>query len=429
MSKVFFPAAALLFCHWLSVAKPATDFLSCDACQRALVAAEGRQSADQEISQLQKKIRNSQDPRRELDRLGWMYVSKARVSNDPGFYKLAEQAALCLEAAAPGSDEALLLRGHVLHSLHRFNEAEPIARQLTEKRGAPFDYGLLGDVLFDQGRVDDAIKVYQKMVDLKPDLHSYSRIGHVRWVKGDVEGAIEVLTMAAKAANPRAPEPGAWVFSRLALYQFQAGQTDLALQSVEQSLQLIPDYAPALLARGRILLSQGKTDLALQSLTKAAELNPLPDYHWIVADAYRSMGKEDRARSTETLLQKRGRSSDPRTYALYLATRGQQPEIAIQLAREELKSRSDIFTHDALAWALHAGGKNAEAREHLSKALSEGTKDARLFYHASIIAHTAGDRAESARYLQEAEKLKHLLLPSERKGLETLRKEFTRGAL
>jgi hypothetical protein len=42
----------------------------------------------------------------------------------PGFYKLAEQAAWCIEAKRPGSTEALLLSGHVLHNLHRFKEGK-----------------------------------------------------------------------------------------------------------------------------------------------------------------------------------------------------------------------------------------------------------------------------------------------------------------
>ena len=51
-----------------------------------------------------------------------------------------------------------LLRGHVLHQLHRFQEAEQIARRLTAKRQFVLDYGLLGDVLMEQGRLTEAAR-------------------------------------------------------------------------------------------------------------------------------------------------------------------------------------------------------------------------------------------------------------------------------
>src|SRR4029077_4652122 len=115
-----------------------------------------------------------------------------RESFDPGYYKLAEQCALCLESRQAHATEALLLRGHVLQNLHRFKEAEPLARELVARRGLSFDYGLLGDVLMEQGQLNEAVEAYQKMVDEKPDMQAYARIGHLRWLKGDLEGAVEV---------------------------------------------------------------------------------------------------------------------------------------------------------------------------------------------------------------------------------------------
>ena len=113
--------------------------------------------------------------------------------NDPGDYKLAEKTAECIESTSPDDASALLLRGHVLHQLHRFNEAEQIARRLTVKRQFVLDYGLLGDVLMEQGRLTEAADAYQKMIDIKPFYQSYTRASHLRWLKGDLGGAIELI--------------------------------------------------------------------------------------------------------------------------------------------------------------------------------------------------------------------------------------------
>ena len=134
---------------------------------------------------------------------------------------------------------ALLLRGHVLHQLHRFREAEQIARA---PRGADatvvLDYGLLGDALMEQGRLAEAGRAYQKMIDLKPFYQSYTRAAHLRWLKGDLDGAIELMRLAIESASPRDPESSAWAWTRLAGYELQAGRLTDAAAAAEPRLQL-----------------------------------------------------------------------------------------------------------------------------------------------------------------------------------------------
>ena len=115
----------------------------------------------------------------------------------------------------------------------------------------------------------------------------------------------------------------------------------------------------------------------------------------MLAEALRSAGREEEANGEEAQLVRDGASSDPRTLALFLATRGREPEAALSLAQRELEAREDVFTFDALAWTLHARGRANEARAVMRRALAEGTTDARLFYHAGVIAAAANDRAEA----------------------------------
>jgi len=63
----------------------------------------------------------------------------------------------------------------------------------------------------------------------------------------------------------------------------------------------------------------------------------------------------------EKQILERGALDDPRTLALYLATRKEQVETAVKLANDELANRADVFTLDALAWALSASGRVEEA--------------------------------------------------------------------
>ena len=202
-----------------------------DPCTVALLPHHGDEPVDRDISRAQDRAREAADSIVWLERLGWLFTAKARRSYDPGYWKLAEQCGLCMAARRPHSPEALLLLGHVLDSLHRFHEAETMARELVDARGLYLDWGLLGDALMEEGRLDEAIEAYQKMIDLKPGPQSYSRAAHVRWLKGDLRGAIELARMAARASDPRDSDSSAWSYSRLALYELQAGDAKRALRA------------------------------------------------------------------------------------------------------------------------------------------------------------------------------------------------------
>jgi tetratricopeptide (TPR) repeat protein len=394
--------------------KPSAESGFADPCQVALAPQAGDTRLDADIRRAQEEVRQGIAPERALERLGWLFVSKARATFDDGFYTLAEQCARCLDARQPGSEEAMLLRGHALHNLHRFKEAELLASQLVSRRGAPFDFGLLADALMEQGRLDEAVVACQKMLDLKPDLHAYARAAHLRWLKGDLDGASEAMDVAARAASPRDPATAAWLHTRLGLYDFQAGRREAARRNLETALALQKDYPPALLVLGRVALAEENTAGALAHMTRASRLNPLPEYQWALADTLRLAGRTNEAAAVEDQLASAGAAADPRTCALFLATRRRQADTALRLASRELEERADIFTQDTMAWALAAARRWSEARGHMRRALAEGTQDARLFLHAGVIAAADGDTIEARSHFAKARALQHLLLPGER---------------
>jgi tetratricopeptide (TPR) repeat protein len=413
---LIFPLALTQACTRQPAPTPRTETAPLTGACR--VAAASNAGSDADITKLQQDLRDGRASSRSAELLGYRFVARARVSNDAGFYTLAEQAAACLESIQPGDPAALLLRGHVLHQLHRFGEAEVIARRLVTLREFVLDYGLLGDVLMEQGRLNEAAVAYQKMVDLKPFYQSYTRAAHLRWLKGDLDGAIALMHSAIRAVSPRDPESVAWAYSRLAVYELQRGQLAEASRMTDASLQHVPDYAAALLTRGRIQLAQKNYLEAAVTLQKAAAVNPLPEYRWALADALRSLSRNDEAAAVEQQLVAQG-SEDPRTLALFLSTRREDPVKAVALARQELEKRSDVFTLDALAWALASSGEIAEASSIMTRALAEGTEDARLFLHAAAIAAADGRYADARRWASQAQALHFTLLPSELGVLRT----------
>jgi tetratricopeptide (TPR) repeat protein len=389
-----------------------------DPCAAALAPGSQRNDRDRAITRMQQQARREASPEGALERLGYAYVARARVAGDAGDYTLAQQTAACLETTHPGDPAALLLKGHTLHQLHQFAEAERVARELVSKRSFVLDYGLLGDAVMEQGRLDEAADAYQKMMDLKPFYQSYTRAAHLRWLKGDLAGASDMMRLAIGAGSHRDPESLAWAWTRLASYELQARKAGAAADAVQAALRYQADYPAALLVQGRLLLASAKGSEALDVLRRAASLNPLPEYQWALADALWAEHLEADARQVEDELIARGEAADPRTLALYLATRRTQVARAVALAEEELRQRGDVFTLDAHAWALAADGRIDEAVPVITRALSEGTQDGRLFLHAGVIHAEAGRTRESKGWLNKASHLRSMLLPSEAERLD-----------
>ena len=384
----------------------------------------GHTVLDQEIVRVQSMIRRPGQPAEvrlaAVEKLGWLFVAQAGAQDDDGCYKLAEQCALVITAEQPDSPDAMLLRGHVLHQFHRFKEAEALARQLVKVRSLPYDYGLLGDSLMEQGRLADAIPAYQTMLDLKPGFESFVRAAHMRWLKGNLPGAQALMVQVLGMIHPREKATAAWAEARIASYELQAGNLAAARQHAEIALQAKPSNAPAHLVLARVLSVQGQGDEALAHFRAAAQARPLPEFLWALADELEARQLTAEAAPIEQTLQQIGRRSDPRGLALYLATTRQDPAEALRLAQAELENRQDVFTWDALAWSQFAAGQTVPARESMHHALAEGTQDGRLFLHAAVIAAAAGDDGGKLSFASKADALKQMLLPSERRFLDEL---------
>lgn len=389
---------------------------SAQPATRALisVAQSGATPLDHEIARLQDKVRDGRESHAQVVQLGWAFVSKARVTGDPGFYKIAEA---CAQLASDGAD-SLLLRGHIDHALHRFAHAEAIARQLTaDQRAGWQSFALLGDALMEQGKLVEAVAAYQRMIDIRPCLQTYARVAHLRWLKGDLAGAKELMRLAVESGNSRDPEPAAWAYTRLALYQFQAGEMTAAGWSADRALEFVKDYPAALFLRSKLEIERGDPAKAAASLRGACAQVPLPEYQWALADAARLAGDTDVAAKTEEALNSRGAGEDPRSFALFLATRRAAPDTACALSHDELANRRDVLTYDAVAWTALAAGKTREAKDNMKLALAEGTIDGRLFYHAAKIEVASGQKKTAIGWLRRAAAIQQMLLPSERADL------------
>jgi len=75
----------------------------------------------------------------------------------------------------------------------------------------------------------------------------------------------------------RRVEASPWVQYEIGFAQNALGNTDAALKLFNETIRVMPDYAPARYDRGEILLLRGMNDEARIDFAVAAELKP---YHW-----------------------------------------------------------------------------------------------------------------------------------------------------
>lgn len=380
----------------------------------ALAPAAGDAPIDRRIRAQQERVKSSKVPEADLERLGLLYLARARERTEPGGYTLALSTSEAMGEIAPRSHAALMLRGMALHGLHRFSEAEKVARTLVRDRGLPMDLGLLGDVLADRGALDEAIDAYQRMIDLRPDVHAYARAAHARYMKGDLTGAAAAMELAVRAASPRNRETFAWVLSKLASYRLALKEPTEARGLVARALEVFPESLPALKVEAQILLFEGDLAGAVRPLKKATELSPHPELLWMLCDALDALGRDAEADALRLTLVALGEQEDPRAFALYLATRGANLARASALVEAELHERTDVYSYEALGWVQSARGEHAAALESARRSLAEGTADARLYYHAGMIARRAARRDEATKWLKRASEGEGMLLPSQR---------------
>ncbi len=363
----------------------------------ALAKVRGTSAADRAVDAAQAVVRANTQKADGWVVLGRAWVRKARESNDPGFYLNADAAADVVLETEPEHAPALDVKGLVLLENHAFEQARALAlRVVAAHPEDPMAWGTLSDALLEMGRYDEATDAVQKMVDLKPNLPSYSRVSHLQWLRGDTARAKRTIRSALDAGRDakRDPEPGAWVLVQAATMFWNEGDVDGAEAGFEKALERIPDYVPATVGKGRVVMARGETKRAAELFARAYAVSPLVETAWLLGDARAAAGDEKGANEAYALVEREGRRSDPRTLSLFLSTRGEKTELAVSLARAELEVRKDIVTEDALAWALFRSGDLAGARAAIGRARRLGTPDPRMMFHEGAIRIAAGETAK-----------------------------------
>ncbi len=354
---------------------------------------------------------------RSQNALAELYLQRVRETGNEDYLPLALNAARAsLETVVAERNSAgLTALAHAEFANHAFAAAKIHARQLIELNpGKSEPYAILGDASLELGDYSEAAAAFQKMQRFaEGDAGTEIRLARLAILHGAPAEARQHFeaALALLLALPHPPnETLAWCRWQLGEIAFAAGDYASAEIYYRAALKDAPSSFRALGSMGRVRAARGDFPAAISFYEQAVRIVPVVEFMAALGDLYQLSERSKDAAVRYELAEQLGEHSRKvhgtpydRRIALFLADHDLKTEEAYALARGEFDAgRHDIYGADALAWTALKVGRIAEAQAAIKEALRLGTLDARLFYHAGMIARAGGDESGAAILLRRA---------------------------
>ncbi len=377
---------------------------------------------DDQIRFFQWKVSQDPDDQFNYDRLGVAYIQKARETGDVTYYDLAAKAlekSLALESKAPEAAPPAKHLATVYYAEHRFQEALTLAQQalaLNPRDITP--YALIGDAHSEMG---DYEKAWADYAHLQNPANPQSAVSSVQYLEqnresvksmltGDTRAAIEHMRTAVGISvdSQMAMESIAWSQFTLGEAYLQLGDLAGARAAYNDAVKTYPNYHRALSGLAKVSAAEGHLAESIDLYKQAIAVIPLPTYAAALGDVYTKAGNTAEAKKNYDLVEYIARlnafnqSVYNRELSVFYSDHDIHLPQALQLARKEFEVRHDIYTWDALAWALYKNGQPEEAAAAMKQALHLDTQDPLLLFHAGMIYERLGEKAKAEDYLRRA---------------------------
>jgi tetratricopeptide (TPR) repeat protein len=338
------------------------------------------------------------------------YLDRARASGDLGDLTRSQVALGKAAAVTPDPKGVEIRQALVAFSLHEWPQAERLSDDLLAADPTNVAaLGLSGDVYLETGRIDQARARYLALDGLVSSPAVWSRLGRLAFLTGDPDQAIRLVARAAAGAldEGTADAVAFYRFQLAELYR-QTAQLSKAASQYRVALNALPSYLPASVGLARTLEAQGQRTDAIRLLERAVAQLPQPETVAMLGDLYALNGDTRRATQTYALVERIGQvaratgSVYDRQLTIFDADHDRDLADAVVRARQELELRPDVYGYDALGWALFKSGDLDAAASAAAQALSLGTPDPRIDFHAGMIAAAQGRMDDARRLLTAA---------------------------
>lgn len=356
------------------------------------------------VAFLQQRIAKQPGDFSDLAALAAVYVHRARATNDPAWYLLAEQAARRSLANMPSSNAAALMTlCQVAQARHDFTEATRLADVIA--RDHPVAVRPLRiTILLATGRLQEAAKLADDGVEDDPTCSAHIQRALVREAHGDDAGAQADFKWAIAREEVGAPEVSVLARTWLGRLQAREGHLDAALDLYQEALHIAPGNGLALTLMATTELRLRQADAAASHYSQALDAGQGAPAMIGLANAEALRGNAPASKhwleTAERTLRRdlgAGGFGHRRDLARLLMARGRPVDNAeaLHLMREEVRLRQDATTLAILSRALGHNGRWDEASQVIERAIATGVRDPALHAWAARVAEARGQHARA----------------------------------
>jgi tetratricopeptide (TPR) repeat protein len=382
------------------------------------------------ITQAQERLRRVPGDAGTWAALGAAYVEQARVTGNPAYYSQAQGALdRSVQLQPTGNAAAAVGAGALANARHDFTAARGHAERALALNPYSLEAnGVLADAATQLGDTTAATAAVQRMLELRPGVAAFTRASYELELHGRVDEARTALERALGAAT--SSDELAFGHYHLGELAWGGGDLDQAGALFKRGLAVAPGDPALLAGRAKVLAATGRVDEAITAYDRLTQRVPVPQYLLEYGELLESAGRLPEARVQYRLLGEQQRlaaaqgSLDDTTAALVTADHG-DPAEAVRLAEAEWSRRQSVFSAEALAWALHRAGRDAEALPLIERAGALGRRDAVLDFRRGMILAGLGRTGDAVAALETAlttnPHFSPLHAPAARRALETLR--------
>lgn len=212
-------------------------------------------------------------------------------------FQQAKDIALEVLQTDPANAAALEIKGNSEYLLGDTSAAIDTFVDLLDRHPQNEDAAyMLGRIYYQEDNIDQAIGQFERVLRLNASAYkAYDNLGLCYEAKGDNDKATRYFLTAIKLVEKNHPEYDT-AYADLAELLLKTGNAQKAFDAASIAADRNPTAARNFYLGGKALDQLGKTELALNWLQRSAALDPnYPQPLYLLARAYRKMGETQKA--------------------------------------------------------------------------------------------------------------------------------------
>lgn len=360
----------------------------------------------QAIAALEEQVRRVPGDHKAWADLGLAYFEEAGSTFDQDLFAKADAAIDRSLRIQPEGNVAALANGAAISASHH-DFVSALAQADAALEIAPYDPIALGvrvDALTQLGRFRQQLVAVRTADRRQPGVGTISRYSYAVELRGDLDRARALLLSGTDTTNRT---DLAHLLSHAADLDRRQGRLGAAQAKLDRALEAVPGDSDSLVGLALLDTARGDLESAVSRWQSIVAKTPLPEHYIELGETLAVLGRTAEAQeaydgsvaAVRTL--EEGGSNIDLELALFLADHGPAEE-ALPLAEAEWARGRGIHAADAMAWALHANGRDREALRFARLATRLGTREPSLWAHRGIIEAALGMVDAARSHLQQS---------------------------